>query len=66
MNGGTPKSFDVPLHFLGSGNWIAHPVGDVANRPAAVHVGQQEFDSAGIIHLALKPGGGYVADFTRE
>jgi hypothetical protein len=41
-------------------------VGDVENRPSAVHIDQQKFDSAGVIHLALKPGGGYVAEFASE
>jgi len=66
MNGDAPQSFDVPLRFLGSGGWTAQTVSDVANKAAAVHVEAQRFNADGVIHLALAPGGGYVAKFGRE
>jgi alpha-glucosidase len=66
MNGDDPHSFDVPLAFLGKGEWKAEAAGDVAGNPAAVKMRQGTYKSGGVIHVALGPGGGYVAEFTPE
>jgi alpha-glucosidase len=66
MNGGTPRTFDVPLGFLGNGQWIAQEISDVTDKAEAVSMHKATYRPGDRIHLALPPGGGYVAEFARE
>ena len=66
MNGDAPQSFDIPLSFLGSGRWKAQVVGDVKGNAEAESIVEAKYRRGDTVHLALTPGGGYVAEFTRE
>jgi alpha-glucosidase len=66
MNGDKRQSVTIPLNFLPSGSWSARIVGDVPEQPAADVVKQATFQAADVIHLALRPGGGYLAEFRQK
>jgi alpha-glucosidase len=66
MNGDHPRTMDIPLAFLGEGSWQAQTVNDVAGQAAALALGQATLTARDAIHLALGPGGGYVAEFERR
>ncbi|HWE83587.1 MAG TPA: glycoside hydrolase family 97 catalytic domain-containing protein [Terracidiphilus sp.] len=66
MNGDASRSFDIPLSFLGSGRWMVQAVSDVKGNAEAVSIGEAKYQRGDTIHLELKPGGGQVAEFTRE
>lgn len=66
MNGDYPRSFDVSLKFLESGEWDAKTVSDVGGKAAAEAVGERTFFANDKVRLELSPGGGYVAEFVRH
>jgi alpha-glucosidase len=66
MNGDKRQSVAIPLKFLPSGSWSARIVGDVPQQPAVEVVTQATFQAADVIHLTLRPGGGYVAEFRQR
>lgn len=65
MNGAVPKSFDIPLNFLGEGTFSASEVRDSAGNPAGVTLGKGSYDKNGSIRLNLGEGGGFIAKFVR-
>ncbi len=66
MNGDDPRTMEIPLRFLGPGTWSARTVNDVPERYAAAAVDQRMFTNTGSIHLTLRAGGGFVAEFRRQ
>ncbi|WP_426295144.1 glycoside hydrolase family 97 catalytic domain-containing protein [Dyadobacter endophyticus] len=65
MNGAMPRSFEIPLAFLGEGTFGASEVRDVDGNPAAVELGKGNYDKNGTIRLNLAEGGGFIAKFDR-
>lgn len=65
MNGAMPKSFDVPLTFLGEGTFSASEVRDLDGNPAGVGLAKGSYDKNGTIRLNLAEGGGFIAKFDR-
>lgn len=66
MNGDSPQTIDIPLHFLSGGKWKSLAAGDVAGQQKAVQLLHGEFSSGDSIYLNLTAGGGYIAQFTQE
>lgn len=66
MNGEKPETIDVLLSFLGKGQWKTQSASDVAGNSAAVELHQSTYQPGSVIHLVLRSGGGYVAEFTPE
>lgn len=63
MSGASAHAIDVPLGFLGAGKYQTFEVGDVPENTGAVDVRKRSVTRADTIHLALQPGGGYIARF---
>ena len=65
MNGEKERRVNVDLSFLGRGKYEAMLVRDVTNDAATVKVEQQPANRADLLQIELRPGGGFVARFTR-
>jgi alpha-glucosidase len=63
MSGPSAHTIDVPLAFLSAGKYQALEVGDVPENTGAVDVRKRSLTRGDSIHLALQPGGGYIARF---
>lgn len=65
MNGVKPKSIDIPLDFLGKGNFKVLEIKDKPGQSDAVEVFSTSYTMRRSIHLDLGEGGGYIAKFER-
>jgi alpha-glucosidase len=68
MTDWTPRTFEVPLSFLGSGKYAATIVADGLNadrHAADYRIEEREVESGTTLALQLAPGGGYVARLVR-
>jgi alpha-glucosidase len=63
-NGDAPRALRIPLDFLGSREYSALTVADVATEPATVDVAACRARSGDIMTIELRAGGGFVARFT--
>lgn len=63
MNGAAPKSFEIPLAFLGAGTFNASEVRDQDGNPDGVALGKGSYDKNGTMRLNLAEGGGFIAKF---
>jgi alpha-glucosidase len=57
----SPRELDVPLDFLGDGEFIAEiyaDAADAAGQPTHTAIGQQRVGRLTKLHLKLAPGGG--------
>ena len=66
MCGPDPRSIQVPLYFLGSGQYQAALVRDSADGPAAVQLEQKALSSGDSLTINMRPGGGFVAQFKKQ
>jgi alpha-glucosidase len=66
MNGDDPQQFGISTGFLGNGTWNAVTIADTSSNPESVNLEHSKYETGAVIHLALQPGGGYVAEFTRQ
>ena len=60
MNGGSVKSLDVSLDFLGAGTWKSSQLFDVKDKDAAWDRRERKVTRADRIRLELAPRGGFV------
>jgi alpha-glucosidase len=65
LNGTTPRAFDLDLSFLGRDVHRAMLVRDKGEDGAAVAVEERALSGRDRIPLSLRPGGGFVARFSR-
>ncbi len=65
MNGGTGRTFEAPLSFLGAGKYDSVLVRDSADSAAAVQVEKAAKARGDSVRVALRGGGGFVARFTK-
>lgn len=63
INGGDSTSIDIPLDFLGAGEWKASRLGDDPARPDAWNRQDGSATRKDHIHLELAPRGGFVGWF---
>jgi alpha-glucosidase len=66
MNGPVQKSVQIPLSFLGSGEYQAMLVRDVADDPAAVKIEKITVNKKQSLAIELRAGGGFIGRFSRE
>jgi alpha-glucosidase len=67
MTNWTPRDLDVPLDFLGSGNYTAEIYADgpdADKNPKHVVLSTQTVDATSHLAIHLAPGGGYAVRFT--
>jgi alpha-glucosidase len=61
-----PRELDLPLSFLGGGNYTAEIYADVPDadtHPQNIHIEKQIVDRNSLLHAKLAPGGGYAVHF---
>lgn len=63
MNGAMSRSIDIPLTFLGEGEFNASEVRDQDGNPADVALVKGTYNKRGTIRLNLAEGGGFIAKF---
>jgi alpha-glucosidase len=61
VNGADARTLDVPLSFLGAGNYRATLVRDSSERPDAVQMETLTLQRGGSLKVRMQPGGGFVA-----
>ena len=61
MNGADAAVLDVPLDFLGPGEWKATLLGDVQGSPAAWDRSEPTVDARTGLHISMSSRGGFVA-----
>lgn len=66
MNGGKAKTINIPLTFLGEGNYKTLIVGDNSADAAAVNVENTAQEQSNTLDISLAKGGGFIARFTKE
>ncbi len=67
MSDWTPREFELPLSFLGSGHYTAEiytDEADAAQFPKGVSIQKKTVDRDGRLTIKLGPGGGYAVRFT--
>jgi len=65
MNGAKPKNIDIPLDFLGNGNYKVLEIKDKTGQSDAVELVRHNYNRNSHIQLDLEEGGGYIAKFER-
>ncbi len=65
MNGPSARTIQVPLSFLGEGEYRALLVRDRKDDPAAVQLEEATLDRAGWLTVDLRDGGGFITRFSR-
>jgi alpha-glucosidase len=65
LNGPSARSVELDLGFLGEGTYRALLARDKGEDGAAVELEEREITRGDTIPLSLRPGGGFVARFTR-
>ncbi len=66
MNGPSARTVKVPLAFLGGGEYKATLVRDHKDNDAAVAIENTTGKQSDALSLELRPGGGFIARFTRK
>lgn len=67
MNGGEAVEFNIPLSFLGSGNWSLRSFADRPGKSATeLDETSSAIDSKGLVKINLAPAGGYAAVLSRQ
>ena len=66
MNGGSDKSLDLPLDFLGAGKWKSSQLFDVKGKDAAWDRREIGVTGADHLRLNLAPRGGFVGWFRKD
>ncbi len=61
MNGADATTLEVPLDFLGPGEWKATLLGDVQGKPDAWDRKDGAIGAHTTLHISLAPRGGFVA-----
>jgi alpha-glucosidase len=61
MNGADATTLDVPLNFLGAGEWKASRLGDVGGKPDAWDRKEEAVNAGTTFHASLASRGGFVA-----
>jgi len=61
MNGAEASEIQIPLGFLGRGDWKAVRFGDLPGQPAAWDRGEERVTSHSSLKVPLSPRGGFVA-----
>ncbi len=61
INGGEATTLDLPLNFLGRGEYKMTQLGDAPNRDDAWQRGERTVKRSDRVQLSLRPGGGCVA-----
>jgi alpha-glucosidase len=61
MNGADPTTVEVPLNFLGAGQWKLTRLGDVAGKPDAWDRHDEAAGAQSTLHVSLSSRGGFVA-----
>ena len=65
MSAGPARTIQIPLSFLGEGDYKATLVGDVQDNPAAVKVENSTLNRGASLELQLQSGGGFVGRFVK-
>jgi alpha-glucosidase len=65
LNGPAPRAFDLGLGFLGKGRYRALLARDKGEDGGAIELEERAVDGRDALALSLRPGGGFVARFTR-
>jgi alpha-glucosidase len=63
LNGSADRTIDLPLSFLGEGEYQALLVGDEERDATAVKIENRRHGREDSIELGLAPGGGFIARF---
>jgi alpha-glucosidase len=63
MNGVKPKSFTIPLTFLGGYSYSTYILEDDPENPASVIISEKQSTRDEVITLSLGEGGGYMVRF---
>lgn len=66
INGVSPKSLNIPLSFLGKGNYETMLVGDVKENSAAVKIENKKMKKDESIEIEMGVGGGFIARFIKK
>jgi alpha-glucosidase len=66
MNGASARTIEVPLKFLGPGEYRSVLVRDSADKPDVVHIENATLDRNDSLKIAMQPGGGFVARLSRS
>ena len=65
LNGPAPRTVQVPLNFLGEGEYRSLEVRDRPGQPDAVQVQNSTVKRGATMVFEIEPGGGYIARFTK-
>ena len=66
INGIEPRIINIPLSFLGNGNYNTLIIKDVSENPASVNIERGKASKNDIISVNLGTGGGYMCRFSPE
>lgn len=63
ITNGSAREIDVPLTFLGAGEFVAEVYADAAEQPQSTSIDQRRVRTGAVLRLKLAPGGGAAVRF---
>ena len=61
MTGNESATIDIPLNFLGEGDWKSTRLGDVLGKADAWDRREDSVNAQSVLHVPMSPRGGFVA-----